>query len=68
MEQGAPARGGPAPVRRREFAQDDWPEPSVLRAEGHRQVGEAVAGLCAELGAEAGPAADRVALAVIDLP
>ncbi len=56
-----------------EFAQDDWPEPSVLRAEaGHRQVGEAVAGLCAELGAElgaeAGPAADRVALAVIDLP
>ena len=52
-----------------EFAQDDWPEPSILRAEaGHRQVGEAVAGLCAELGAEAGPAADRVALAVIDLP
>ncbi|GGR98414.1 putative transcriptional regulator, TetR family protein [Streptomyces aureoverticillatus] len=52
-----------------EFARDDWPEPAVRRAEeGHRRVGEAVAGLCAALGAEAGPAADRVTLAVIDMP
>ncbi|WJV45300.1 TetR/AcrR family transcriptional regulator [Streptomyces flavofungini] len=52
-----------------DFAQDEWPEPSARRAAaGHRRVGEAVAGLCAALGAEAGPAADRVALAVIDMP
>ncbi|GHC57544.1 TetR/AcrR family transcriptional regulator [Streptomyces flavofungini] len=52
-----------------DFAEADWPAASAGRAAaGHRRVGEAVAGLCAALGAEAGPAADRVALAVIDMP
>ncbi|MFD9908329.1 TetR/AcrR family transcriptional regulator [Streptomyces sp. NPDC059063] len=52
-----------------DFGEGDWPGPSAARARaGHDRVREAVTGLCAALGADGARSADRVALAVIDMP
>ncbi|MEU8548084.1 helix-turn-helix domain-containing protein [Streptomyces roseoverticillatus] len=52
-----------------DFARAEWSEEHARRAdEGHRRVRAALAGLAAALGAEGPVAAERVGVAMIDLP
>ncbi|GHE68520.1 putative transcriptional regulator, TetR family protein [Streptomyces longispororuber] len=52
-----------------DFGQGGWPEESEARARaGHERVRTALAELCADLGEDGARAAERVALAVVDVP